>query len=55
MYVTAENAPDPHMLPYDATVWWCTLTQKPLGPDFMPCNGGECVAGRPCFEAQDPA
>ncbi len=54
MYVTGEMLADPNAMPYDATVWWCTQTHKPMGPDFMPCGRGECVAGRKCFEAPDP-
>lgn len=55
MYVTGEMFADPNMLPYDATVWWCTLTQKPVGPDFQPCSAAECLAGRKCFVAPDPS
>lgn len=54
MYVTGAHLADPNALPYDATVWWCALTEKQLGPDFMPCGGEDCRAGRKCFAPADP-
>jgi hypothetical protein len=44
---------DPHALPCDTTIWWCTTTSKALGPDDEPCHDGKCVKGRACFEAED--
>jgi hypothetical protein len=55
MYVTGEMLADPHAMPYDATVWWCSHTQKPVGPDDGPCHRDDCRAGRKCFEPSDPA
>ncbi len=54
MYVTGEMLNDPNAMPYDATVWWCVLTQKPVGPDDGPCHRDDCRFGRKCFEPTDP-
>jgi hypothetical protein len=51
-FVARYMAADPNALPYDATIWWCTMTSKPLGPDDEPCDRGKCVAGRECFEPE---
>lgn len=45
-------AADRHMLAYDATVWWCELTSKTVGPDDRPCLRERCVQGRQCFESE---
>jgi hypothetical protein len=34
--------------PYDATAYWCTCTQKALGPDGNPVNPDSCRSGRGC-------
>ena len=36
--------------PYDATAYWCTKTQKPLGPDGKSAHKEACVDGRGCCE-----
>lgn len=36
--------------PYDATAYWCTKTQKPLGPDGKSAHAASCVDGRGCCE-----
>lgn len=54
MYVNAGNQPDEYTLPYDATLWWCMLTQTAMGPDLRSCTGRECVAGRECFVPENP-
>jgi hypothetical protein len=50
MYVT--SAPDPDEWSfydrYDATAYWCTCTQKPLGPDGAPVGPDRCQPGRSC-------
>jgi len=33
---------------YDATAYWCTKTQKPLGPDGKPAHASACQDGREC-------
>ena len=55
MYVT--SVADPCELEhcggaYDATAYWCTATQRGLGPDGQPVNGDACRAGagRSCCE-----
>ena len=35
---------------YDATAYWCTKTQKPLGPDGKSAHKEACVDGRGCCE-----
>jgi hypothetical protein len=35
---------------YDATAYWCTRTQKPLGPDGKSAHATACVDGRGCCE-----
>ena len=44
---------DPHALPWDGTVWWCTETAKTVGPDDRPCDGERCGKGRSCYETAD--
>lgn len=55
MFVSGGRPDEPDMLPYDATIWWCSRTQKQVGPDDQPCHDSECVQGRGCFEPTDPA
>ena len=47
MYVL--TTPDPgeaqHAGHWDATAYWCTQTQKALGPDGNPVNAACCVSG----------
>jgi len=52
MYVTAAPDPGEHVFydAYDATVYWCTQTQKPLGPDGRPVHADRCRSGRGCCE-----
>jgi hypothetical protein len=33
---------------YDATVFWCSRTQKTLGPDGRPAHADACRHGRDC-------
>ena len=35
---------------YDATAYWCTKTQKPLGPDGKAAHASACQGGRECCE-----
>jgi hypothetical protein len=35
---------------YDATAYWCTETQKPLGPDGKPVHADSCKSGRECCQ-----
>jgi hypothetical protein len=52
MYVL--SAPDPGAAAfcdaYDATAYWCTCTQKSLGPDGQPVRADRCRhgSGRGC-------
>jgi hypothetical protein len=50
MYVF--STPDPEAFAfhpdYDATVFWCTQTMKPIGPDEQPVHADCCIAGRAC-------
>jgi hypothetical protein len=52
MYVM--SAPDPDEFTfydrYDATAYWCTCTQKPVGPDGRPVHPDGCRPGRVCCE-----
>lgn len=47
MYVT--SVPDPgdsqYAGTYNATAYWCTCTQKALGPDGQPVHPDRCHAG----------
>ena len=47
MYVL--STPDPgeqqHAGTWDATAYWCTQTQKAMGPDGSPANAACCVNG----------
>lgn len=40
---------------YDATVWWCSGTQKVTGPDDRPVGPDDCVNGRGCWRDRHPA
>ncbi len=51
-FVARYMAADPNALPYDATIWWCTMTSKSMGPDDGPCNRERCIAGRGCYVAE---
>jgi hypothetical protein len=46
-------AVDKNTLDWDGTTWWCQQSGKTVGPDDRPCYDERCVAGRPCFEAED--
>lgn len=50
MYVTSVPDPDEALFydPYDATAYWCTRTQKALGPDGRPAHAEACIEGRDC-------
>jgi hypothetical protein len=50
MYVTSLSSPDEDSFhdKYDATVYWCTRTQKALGPDGAPAHADTCKHGREC-------
>lgn len=48
MYVLTTDRDDQAHDAYDATVYWCTLTQKPLGPDERPVHADACTEGRSC-------
>jgi hypothetical protein len=52
MYVMAVADPDEFRFydRYDATAYWCTCTQKGLGPDGAPVNADSCRAGRGCCD-----
>lgn len=52
MYVTAVPDPDESMFHdrFDATAYWCTCTQKAIGPDGHPAHADSCVEGRQCCE-----
>jgi hypothetical protein len=53
MYTGGYSASDPNALPYDVTIWWCTRTEKQIGPDDVPCHKDRCVRGRACWEPED--
>jgi hypothetical protein len=52
MYVLA--LPDPGETEFDRafrqTAYWCTKTQKALGPDGQPAHADDCVSGRGCCD-----
>jgi hypothetical protein len=48
MYVLSVAEPTDFHDSYDATAYWCTRTQKPLGPDGRPARADVCQAGREC-------
>jgi hypothetical protein len=47
MYVLSTPDPDEQRFcgNYEATAYWCTCTQKPLGPDGNIVHPGQCVSG----------
>jgi hypothetical protein len=48
MYVLSVAEPTDFHDSYDATAYWCTRTQKPLGPDGRPARAEACQPGRDC-------
>jgi hypothetical protein len=54
MYVITVPDPDEFTFydRYDATAYWCTCTQKSLGPDARPVHPSACThaGGRACCE-----
>lgn len=50
MYVLRDGADDENACydAYDATVYWCTRTQKALGPDGKLVSQKACTHGREC-------
>ena len=54
MYVMSVPDPDEFKFydRYDATAYWCTCTQKALGPDGRSVHPSSCKhdGGRPCCE-----
>lgn len=52
MYVTSAPDPDERTFydAFDATAYWCTSTQKALGPDGKPVHADACRDGRECCE-----
>lgn len=47
MYVLSTPDPDEQRFcgSYDATAYWCTCTQKAMGPDGNAVNAKQCVSG----------
>jgi hypothetical protein len=48
MYVLTTPDPDEERFcggKYEATAYWCTCTQKAMGPDGNSVNVKECVSG----------
>jgi hypothetical protein len=52
MYVMSVPDPDESKFydSYDATAYWCTCTQKGIGPDGQPVHADRCRPGRECCE-----
>ena len=50
MYVLTVPDPDETRFypAYDTTAYWCTCTQKAIGPDEQPVHADSCVEGRGC-------
>lgn len=50
MYVSSVVDPDEATFydPYEASAYWCVLTQTALGPDRQPVRPDTCCAGRDC-------
>jgi hypothetical protein len=50
MYVLRDGTDDADACydAYDATVYWCTRTQKALGPDGKLVSQTACTHGREC-------
>ncbi|MBI2930292.1 MAG: hypothetical protein HYY16_01460 [Planctomycetes bacterium] len=55
MLVTGDRGLDPNMAPFDATIWWCRVTQKSLGPDDGPVSLEDCRRERRCCAPPDSA
>jgi hypothetical protein len=47
MYYQVDRPEPPD---YSSRLYWCELTQLPLGPDQKPCDMFNCTNERPCFE-----
>jgi hypothetical protein len=48
MYVLTTPDPDGHRFTggsYEATAYWCTCTQKAVGPDGNPASPTRCAMG----------
>ena len=52
MYVLSVPEPTDFHDPFDATAYWCTKTQKPLGPDGGTAHADTCKGGRECCSHQ---
>ncbi len=52
MYVTSVPDPDEGLFydRFDATAYWCSCTQKALGPDDRPAHAETCKPGRACCD-----
>ena len=52
MFVTSGPDPDEFRFydKYDATAYWCTCTQKAIGPDGQPVHADACKPGRQCCD-----
>jgi len=50
MYINAAVDPSDTTLydPYEASAYWCVLTQTALGPDRQPVRPDSCCEGRDC-------
>jgi hypothetical protein len=50
MYINATVDPMEATLydPYEASAYWCALTQTALGPDRQPVRPDSCCEGRDC-------
>ncbi len=48
MYVLSVPEPTDFHDAYDATAYWCTRTQKPIGPDGGLARADTCKRGREC-------
>ena len=53
MYVLSVPEPTDFHDSFDATAYWCTKTQKPLGPDGGAAHADTCKGGRECCSHQD--
>jgi hypothetical protein len=48
MYVLSVPEPSEFHDSYDATAYWCTRTQKPIGPDGRAAHADACQGDREC-------
>jgi hypothetical protein len=48
MYVLSVPEPSEFYDSYDATAYWCTKTQKPIGPDGGAAHATACQGEREC-------